>query len=87
MIVGNIIEILLKQNYSDKFDIKEFDKQLTILALNENDGNREKAAKELFIAERTIYRKIRKYSITIQDKKEIKKIHKTKTDRIQKHII
>ena len=59
---NNIIhhEILLE---TDTLSLQEKEKELIEKALLKNSGNRKKAAKDLEISERTLYRKIKEYNL------------------------
>ncbi len=53
-------------NNSDKEDnlnLSDLGRQMIIKALERNNGNRKKAAEELGISDRTLYRKLKKYNI------------------------
>ena len=53
-------EILFNENIKDsEISLKNKEKELIINALSKNKGNRKKAAKDLGISERTLYRKIK----------------------------
>jgi DNA-binding NtrC family response regulator len=43
--------------------MEEVERQAILLALKEVNGNRRKAAEQLGIGERTLYRKIKKYGL------------------------
>lgn len=47
----------------ESLNLNELGKQVLLKALEKNNGNRKKAAKELGISDRTLYRKIKQYNI------------------------
>jgi len=49
--------------FTEHFSLKDSEKETIINALERNDGSRKKAAAELNISERTLYRKIREYGL------------------------
>ena len=51
----------IKEN--DSLNLDELSKQMIEKALERNNGNRKKAAEELGISDRTLYRKINKYKL------------------------
>lgn len=51
----------IKEN--DSLNLDDLSKQMIEKALERNNGNRKKAAEELGISDRTLYRKINKYKL------------------------
>lgn len=51
----------IKEN--DSLNLDDLSKQMIVKALERNNGNRKKAAEELGISDRTLYRKINKYKL------------------------
>ena len=49
--------------YRPGMTMEEMEKEAIVLALREVGGNRRKAAEQLEIGERTLYRKIKKYGL------------------------
>ena len=45
-------------------DLASAEKAMIAAALRQNDGNRKRAAEQLGIAERTLYRKLRRYGLS-----------------------
>ena len=55
----------IKTDFDEIYNIEDAKKQMLINALNRNNGNREKAASELGISVRTLYRKLRQYGLAL----------------------
>lgn len=53
----------------ENLNLDEVGRQMVIKALEKNDGNRKKAAQELGISDRTLYRRIKQYGLDKTDKK------------------
>ena len=55
----------IKTDFDEIYNIEDAKKQMLINALNRNNGNREKAASEVGISVRTLYRKLRQYGLAL----------------------
>jgi len=53
----------IKENENETLNLSDLSRQMIEKALERNNGNRKKAAEELGISDRTLYRKIRKYGL------------------------
>ncbi len=56
-------EIIIENHQEETLSLQEKEKDLIIKALKKHNGRRKKAAEELGISERTLYRKIKQYDI------------------------
>ncbi len=56
-------EIIIEDHEEETLSLQEKEKDLIIRALKKHNGRRKKAAEELGISERTLYRKIKQYDI------------------------
>ena len=54
----------------ENLNLNELGKQVLLKALERNNGNRKKAAKELGISDRTLYRKIKQYNLEDEASKD-----------------
>lgn len=57
----------IKTEEPESLNLNDLGRQMVEKALERNDGNRKKAAQELGISDRTLYRRIKQYGL---DKKE-----------------
>lgn len=65
---NNNIEIVEALNYEiSTFNLQDIEKESIVQALSANNGNAQKAAKDLNISKATIYRKIKTYSIDLNN--------------------
>ena len=62
---GNRIEEVEAEEIkdTDSLNLNDLGRQLVERALDRNGGNRKKAAKELGISDRTLYRRIKQYGL------------------------
>ena len=51
------------ENNNESLNLSDLGRQMIIRALERNNGNRKKAAEELGISDRTLYRKLKKFNI------------------------
>ncbi len=52
-----------EESFEESLSIADMEKELIIKALDKHDGTRKKAAMDLGISERTLYRKLKEYEI------------------------
>ena len=51
------------ESENESLNLSELSRQMIERALERNNGNRKKAAEELGISDRTLYRRIKKYNL------------------------
>jgi len=63
VILSNPDEVYEVESFEESLSIADMEKELILKALEKHKGRRKKAAFDLGISERTLYRKIKEYDI------------------------